>query len=48
MLDAISAPNTLAWASDASERLLQASARLTDLYEQAMQMLIGDRLGRMR
>ena len=31
--------------SDASERLLDAMERLTDHYEQAMQMLIGDRLG---
>ena len=30
---------------DASERLLDAMERLTDQYEQAMQMLIGDRLG---
>ena len=33
---------------DASERLLEASERLTDQYEQAMQMLIGDRMGRLR
>jgi AmiR/NasT family two-component response regulator len=32
----------------ASERLLDASERLTDQYEQAMQTLIGDRLGRLR
>ncbi len=32
----------------AGEQLLEASERLTDHYEQAMQMLIGDRLGRMR
>lgn len=30
---------------DASERLLDSMERLTDQYEQAMQMLIGDRLG---
>ncbi len=47
-LDAISAPDTLAEVTDASERLLEASERLTDLYEQAMQMVIGDRLGCMR
>ena len=34
--------------SDASERLLDASERLTDQYERAMQMLIGDRLERLR
>ena len=34
--------------ADASERLLDASERLTDQYEQAMQTLIGDRMGRMR
>jgi AmiR/NasT family two-component response regulator len=33
--------------SDASERLLDVVERLTDQYEQAMQVLIGDRLGRM-
>jgi len=34
--------------ADASERLLEASERLTDQYEQAMQTLIGERMGRMR
>jgi AmiR/NasT family two-component response regulator len=34
--------------ANASERLLEASERLTDQYEQAMQTLIGDRTGRMR
>ena len=33
--------------SDASERLLDMVERLTDQYEQAMQVLIGDRIGRM-
>lgn len=47
-LDSISDASALAQVSDASERLLEASERLTDQYEQAMQMLIGDRIGRMR
>lgn len=47
-LEAIAAPDALAEVADASERLLEASERLTDLYEQAMQMLIGDRLGKLR
>lgn len=33
--------------SDASERLLDVIEQLTDQYEQAMQLLIGDRIGRM-
>ena len=37
--------DALAEISDASERLLDSMERLTDQYEQAMQMLIGDRLG---
>lgn len=40
-------PETLDQLSTASERLLDVFERLTDQYEQAMQMLIGDRLGRM-
>ena len=40
-------PTTLDQVSNASERLLDVFERLTDQYEQAMQMLIGDRLGRM-
>ena len=47
-LDAIAAPHALADVADASERLLDACERLTDLYEQAMQLLIGDRLGKLR
>ncbi len=47
-LGSISDASALAQVSDASERLLEASERLTDQYEQAMQMLIGDRIGRMR
>ena len=39
--------NAIAQVSDASERLLDVSERLTDQYEQAMQVLIGDRIGRM-
>jgi len=47
-LVSISAPNALAEVADASERLLEASEQLTDQYERAMQMLIGDRLGKLR
>ena len=47
-LEAISQPDALVEVADASERLLEATERLTDQYEQAMQMLIGDRLGRLR
>ena len=47
-LETISRPEALVDAADACERLLEASERLTDQYEQAMQMLIGDRLGRIR
>lgn len=46
-LDAIGDANAIAQVSDASERLLDVSERLTDQYEQAMQVLIGDRIGRM-
>ena len=47
-LEAIAEPHTLPEVAGAGELLLEASDRLTDQYEQAMQMLIGDRLGRMR
>ncbi len=46
-LDAIGDANAITQVSDASERLLDVSERLTDQYEQAMQVLIGDRIGRM-
>ena len=46
-LDAIGDANAIAQVSDASERLPDVSERLTDQYEQAMQVLIGDRIGRM-
>ena len=46
-LDAIGDANAIAQVSDASERLLDVSERLTDQYEQAMQVLIGARIGRM-
>ena len=46
-LDTIGRADALADISDSSERLLHVVERLTDHYEQAMQMLIGDRIGRM-
>lgn len=47
-LEALEKPDALDRISDASERLLVVMERLTDRYEQAMQVLIGDRIGRMR
>ena len=47
-LDRIGDASALADVGDASERLLEASERLTDHYEQAMQVLIGDQMGRLR
>ena len=47
-LDRIGDAAALSDVGGASERLLEASERLTDQYEQAMQMLIGDRMGRLR
>lgn len=47
LLDTITDTGALAQVCSASERLLDVSERLTDQYEQAMQMLIGDRIGRM-
>lgn len=46
-LDHIAQADVLGQVCDASERLLDVTERLTDHYEQAMQMLIGDRIGRM-
>jgi AmiR/NasT family two-component response regulator len=47
-LESLDQTDALVHISDASERLLDVIERLTDQYEQAMQMLIGDRIGRMR
>lgn len=46
-LEHIGQADVLGKVCDASERLLDVSERLTDRCEQAMQMLIGDRIGRM-
>ena len=46
-LEHIGQADVLSNVCDASERLLDVTERLTDHYEQAMQMLIGDRIGRM-
>ncbi len=48
LLDALQDPLTLDAVADVSERLLVGCERLTDHYEQAMQILIGDRIGRLR
>ena len=47
LLQSISKAGTLSQISEVSEKLLDRSERLTDQYEQAMQILIGDRMGRM-
>ena len=47
-LDRLSEAAALAAIVHAGEHLLEACERLTDHYEHAMQMLIGDRLGQMR
>jgi AmiR/NasT family two-component response regulator len=47
LLESMSDPVALARISATSDRLLALSEQLTDLYEQAMQVLIGDRMGRL-
>ena len=47
LLRAIGDPIALLRISLTTEKLLDLSERLTDRYEQAMQVLIGDRMGRM-
>lgn len=47
-LEALQRPEALTAIAEASERLLGVIERLADQYEQAMQTLIGDRIGRMR
>lgn len=46
-LESISEAGALREVADSSERLLGYTERLTDEYERAMQVLIGDRLGRL-
>ena len=47
LLASIGDASALSQISDATEKLLDISERLADQYEQAMQILIGDRMGRM-
>ncbi len=47
MQEAPAKASVLAEISAASESLLDVVEKLTDHYQQAMQMLIGDRIGRM-
>jgi Type IV pili methyl-accepting chemotaxis transducer N-term len=47
LLDDTVQASALTQVCDASDRLLDVSEQLTDQYEQAMQILIGDRIGRM-
>lgn len=47
LLESRSNATTLGQVSEATERLLDISEDLTEQYEQAMQILIGDRMGRM-
>ena len=47
-VDRIESGTALVDMVDSSERLLEACERMTDGYEQAMQILVGDRLGQMR
>ena len=47
MLRSASLSRTLGAIADSSEKLLAVSERLTDQYEQAMQVLIGGRIGQM-
>ena len=47
LLRSIGDPEVLLGISAASDKLLDLSERLTEHYEQAMQVLIGDRMGRM-